>query len=396
MHSDEAQARGEKEPHVSIADQAKWLAAVKDSLFAFVSTRVIIFVVFTAAAIIPAKNSNEITLTWPDIDGILSQGDAAWYLDLATNGYDPGPYSGETQANWAFFPLYPMAVRFLMELGAGSATAGIILSNLFSLAALTFLWKLTQEVSDEATARRTVFYLCAFPTSIFLSGTFNMGLALLLLVASLYLLIKQRWAASSIVAGLATLARGQAVLILASLAWAALTTRADWHERLKLTPYFLLVVTPLAGFLLYMERHTGNAFAPWDMQAVWGREVDVPGRVIGSFLLHPRIVGQATSPWDFTAANVAVAVASVVMLPFVFLRFGGIIGWYTAATVLATLPYSTLQAVDRYVLLAFPLFMLLGVWGAREWADKLTLVTFLTLLGFWAALFANGYQPVLA
>jgi len=396
VQSDETRGQDGKEFAVH-APQTPWRTAVKYSLFAFASTRVIIFVVFTAAAaIVPAKDSSEITLTWPDIDGILSQGDAAWYLDLAAHGYDPGPYNDEAQANWAFFPLYPVAVRVLMELGAGSAVAGIVLSNLFSLAGLTFLWKLTQEVSEEATARRTVFYLCAFPTSIFLSGAFNMGLALLLLVASLYFLVKQRWAASSFVAGLATLARGQAVLILAPLVWAAVTMSANWRERLKLTPHFLLVLVPLAGFLVYMEQHTGNAFAPWDMQAVWGRELDVPGRVIGSFILHPRLVGQATSPWDFTAANVAVAVASVVMLPFVFLKFGGVVGWYTAATVLATLPYSTLQAVDRYVLLAFPLFMLLGVWGAREWADRLIMVTFLTLLGFWAALFANGYQPVLA
>ena len=383
---------------LELVKTSSWLTALADSLLAFGATRLLILSIFIAsAAIVPAKNSTQIPFAWPDFDRLLSQGDGGWYLDLAAHGYDSGPFASDRQANWTFFPLYSMSIRPFIELGAGDgAIAGILLSNVFSVAGLVFLWRLSEGVAGSAAARRTVFYLSAFPTSVFLSGVWNMGLAFLLMTGCLYLLLRQRWAASSLAGGLAVATRGQAVFVLAALGWALLTMRRNWPSRLRAAPYLLAVPIPLGAFMLFMWRLTGNPLAFWDVQEAWGRELSVPWRVFGSFLLHPRLVGQGESAWDFTAMNVAVAAVSLAMLPFVFRAFGGVIGWYTAATVLPLLPFSTLQAFDRYVLLAFPLFTLLAVWGEREWVDRLVTVVFLGLLGLWATLFASGYFPVLA
>ncbi|HEU4758380.1 MAG TPA: glycosyltransferase family 39 protein, partial [Dehalococcoidia bacterium] len=302
-----------------------WRQGITDSLLAFGFTRLVMIAVFvSAAAIVPAKNSLQIPMTWPDFDGILSQGDGGWYLDLAAHGYDPGSFSVDRQANWTYFPLYPLSIRLFTELGVGNgALVGILLSNLFSLAALVVLWKLTQELAGGRAARRAVFYLCAFPTSIFLSAVSNMGLALLLLTTSMYFLLRGRWAPSSLSGAVAVLARGQAIFAVAPLAWSALTNGGDWRGRLRRAPCLLPAPFALAAFMMFMLWHTGNALAFWEIQEAWGRELTFPGRVIGSFLLHPRLVGQGESAWDFTAMNVSVAVAAVVGLPFVFRAFGG-------------------------------------------------------------------------
>lgn len=379
------------------AGDPSWRRGLADCAFAFAVTRALILVVFTlSVAILPAKNSTQVRWSWPDLGNLLSQGDGGWYLDLAARGYDPGPVEPGRQANWTFFPLYPATIRLMEELGVRDGrVAGIVLSNAFSLGGLLFLWKIAEEKAGANVARRAVFYVSAFPTSIFLSGVWNMGLALFLLSASLYLLLRQRWAASSLAAALAVLARGQAIFMLAPLAW-AVAMRGDWRARLRLAPYLLPIPAALGAFMLYMWAHTGNALAFLEVQKAWGRELDYPGRVIASFILHPRLVGQSTSAWDFTVINVLVAAASVVALPCVFRTFGGTVGLYAAATVLPLLPFSTLQAMDRYILLAFPLFMLLALWGETEWVDRLVSVALLCMLGFWATLFAAGYFPVLA
>ena len=45
----------------------------------------------------------------------LCQWDCGWYLGIVQHGYDAAPHlvDGWWQANWAFFPLYPLLVRGL-------------------------------------------------------------------------------------------------------------------------------------------------------------------------------------------------------------------------------------------------------------------------------------------
>ena len=373
-----------------------WWQAMVHSLVVFAITRAAILAIFVvAAAVIPAKNAERIELSRPDVRFIFSQADGGWYLDVALHGYDPGPFTTDKQANWAFFPLYPAMIRLFVMPGIGdSALVGILLSNLFSLAALTFLWKLTEEAVGPAAAHRAVFYLSAFPTSIFLSAISNMGLSLLLLAASLYFMLRQRWPAASLAGGLAVLTRGQAIFLVLPFTWCILRSCPGWISRLRATPYLLMTPFALGGFMVYMWQHTGNALAFSDILASWDRSAAPPWTPLLDFIRDPRFVGDYG--WDFTAVNFVVVLGSLAALPFVFKQFGATIGLYTAGMTLSAISFTTLMAADRYILQAFPLFMLLAAWGAREWVDRVVSVAFLGLLGFWAALFANGYQPVLA
>lgn len=376
---------------------SSWPHALRDSLIAFGVTRVLIVLLFTISwPVVPAKNAAEIPLSRPDFSAILSQGDGGWYLDIAEHGYDPGPFTSDEQKNWAFFPLYPLLIRSLVMLGipAEPPAAGIVLSHAFSLGAMVFIWKLTEEKTDAATARRAVFYMSAFPTSIFFSAVSNMGLTLLLFSASLYYLLHESYGRASLMAGLAVLARGQGLFLFFPFALGIYRLRQGWPARIRAAPYLLAPPAALGIFMLYMWRHTGNAFATADILAAWDRKFAPVWEPVLGFLRSPVMVGYYG--WDLAPVNIVVAVLALGVLPLVFRRFGAIIGVYTIAMVLGSVSYSTLQAADRYILTAFPVFMLLGVWGEREWIDRLISAVFLTGLGLWAALFAAGYYPFLA
>lgn len=374
-----------------------WSQALRDSLIAFGVTRVLILMLFTISwAVVPAKNALEIPLSRPDFSSVLSQGDGVWYLNIAQHGYDPGPFASDQQKNWAFFPLYPLLIRSLITLGVPSdpEVAGILLSNAFALVAMVLIWKLTEERSDMATARRAVFYMSVFPTSIFFSAVSNMALTLLLFSASLYLLLHERFGWASLTAGLAVLARGQGVFLLFPFALSIYRLHGGWPARIRAAPYLLAAPIALGGFMLYMWRHTGNAFATTDILAAWDREFAPVWEPVFGFLRSPVMVGYYG--WDLAPVNIAVAVLALSVAPFVFRRFGPIVGVYTLAMVLGSVSYSTLQAADRYVLTAFPIFMLLAAWGRQEWVDRLVSAVFLTGLGLWATFFAAGYHPFLA
>lgn len=378
-------------------DESLWSQGLRDSLIAFGVTRLLLLMLFTVSwAVVPAKNATEIPLSRPDFSAILSQGDGEWYLDIAQHGYDPGPFTSDQQKNWAFFPLYPLLIRSLVTLGVPSdpEAAGILLSHAFALVAMVLVWKLTEEISDTATARRTVFYMSAFPTSIFFSAVSNMAITLLLFSASLYFLLHERFGWASLTAGLAALARGQGVFLVFPFALSIYSLRRGMPARIRAAPYLLAAPIALGGFMLYMWRHTGNAFATTDILAAWDREFAPVWEPVSRFLRSPVMVGYYG--WDLVPVNVAVAVVALGVVPLVFRRFGAIVGAYTLAMVLGAVSYSSLQAADRYVLTAFPIFMLLAAWGRQEWVDRLVSAVFLTGLGLWATFFAAGYRPFLA
>jgi len=46
-------------------------------------------------------------------------------------------------------------------------------------------------------------------------------------------------------------------------------------------------------------------------------------------------------------------------------------------------------SLSRYALVVFPVFMMLGYWGRRQWLDRLLVITFSVLLGVFTTMFVN-------
>src|SRR2546425_6996203 len=259
---------GPKLVHRIIADRS-----VRAAIFPFVLTRSIIFVICILAmnlAVGEPKRIGEfqapsISLHRAPISlqirALTQRGDSGWYLEIARHGYEHQPFSTQQQHTWAFFPLYPLLLRFAAKITGGYQLTGILLSHFLFLPALVFLHKLALEWGmDETAAERTIFYLAIFPTSYFFSLPVSESLFLLLTLGSFYEAARDRWAAAGLIGGLASASRAAGVLLLPAL----LVLYWQKHHRIKPNAKLLglsFIPAGLLVFMFHLHRITGNAFA---------------------------------------------------------------------------------------------------------------------------------------
>ena len=160
--------------------------------------------------------------------GVWQRFDTLWYLRIALHGYSAAV------SDIHFPPLYPLLIKVLGTILLGNyLLAAIIISNIACILGLTYLYKLTAELFNVKTARRTVLYLSIFPTAFFLLAPYSESLLVLLAVATFYYMattqawmrglfgvtkpVELWWDIQPISAGLFGVPVGIAVIILVSL-----------------------------------------------------------------------------------------------------------------------------------------------------------------------------------
>lgn len=323
--------------------------------------------------------------------------DSGFYLDLASNGYWSAS-TLHTASNWAFYPLYPLLMHVIGLLFGGTFNsfrlAGLLISNISALAAVVYLYLLIHKDFNHRVASRTVFYLALFPMSFYLSAIYSESLFLMLAVASLYYARKQSWWLAGLCGGLAALTHAQGVLLLLPVAWEYLRVTSNsyaplptplpkpliarartwlryWLSGLLLAAHdlrnwvagsaLLLIPAGLFAFMLYAKYKTGDLLATTHTeQWGWGRQLSYPWRLLIYFLRHP-ILGEPLN-WNFWVFNIVLAIVFLGCIVWAFRRLPAIYALYTLVMVILPLSSSQLDAIGRYYLLVFPVFLLLALW----------------------------------
>lgn len=253
--------------------------------------------------------------------------DAAWYLAIAHFGYRPdlGAFSAGRSA---FFPLYPLALRGLSDLGAAPILAGVLVSTaalaggLYGLHRLSLLEAERLKIADpEGCARRAVLLTALAPMALFFSAVYSESLYLALSVGAFLCARRGRWAAASGLAALAAATRSTGVLLVVPLAILYLYgPRADREpDRLRMDSlrgmlprrrlrtdslpgvlprlrartdslrgllpryrlrrdagWIALAPLGLGLYMAYLWGAGGDPFSPFHAQAVWGRSFGGP------------------------------------------------------------------------------------------------------------------------
>ncbi len=158
--------------------------------------------------------------------------DAEWYLRIAGNGPQMGYSSYWVNKDhhfsaFAFFPLYPLTVRAAATVVPGALDAvpfggpaqpqliavSLVVSNVIFALALVALYLLALARAGPAAARRAVWLLCLFPTSVFFSAPYSEGMFLLWLVLFFLMLQRQRWWLAGLCGALAAATRSLGVAL---------------------------------------------------------------------------------------------------------------------------------------------------------------------------------------
>lgn len=332
----------------------------------------------------------------------VARWDAAWYLTIAKHGY-LGATTPLPALRAVFFPLYPMFVRGLAELGLPLLVAAALLATVAFGAALYGLELLAGvELGDTRAARLATWALALTPTTVFFSAAYTDSLYLGLSVGCFLCARRGRFAAASLLAALACATRNTGLLLVAALAVFYLygprdDRPPDREGRRSLRPRYRvrgdaawLAVAPagLIAYLAYWGFAGGDALAPLHGERWFGHHFTGPflglwnavhaaaqdAWHIGSGRLPVQLfdTGPGSSivtGWQ-NLLTLALLVAALVALVGVLRTLPAPYGVY--ATLGLGVPLSSpvysfpLQGMPRYAAMLFPLFIWFGGWLARH------------------------------
>ena len=311
----------------------------------------------------------------------LAHYDGVWFLRIAEAGYPNGRYA-------TFFPLYPLVVRAGgLLVGHEYELAGIALSTAFFLAAAALLYVLVELDFGHRAAFCTVLALSLFPTSFFFQAVYSESFFLLLSLVCFWCLRRDRWLLAGVVALLASLTRVTGVLLLLPMALTYFGSSKRTAGGRARPAALVLPLLGLAGYCLFLWRVAGDPVLWSSGESAWGRHLTLPTSTLwhalraAGYAVRYLATGRAapllqTYPGE-TLSFVQHEIAVVNLVSFGALAFAVwalVAGWrrlpraytlYAAALVVVPLlqPRSQipLMSMPRFVLVAFPLFIALGL-----------------------------------
>ena len=303
--------------------------------------------------------------------GVWERFDTLWYLRIAQHGYDL-PHSV------IFYPLYPAAIRIVSSI-TPQVVAALLVSTVGSFFFFWGLMLLAGNYLGETGKIRTLLLVCVWPTSFVLFAGYADSLNLALIVWAVVWGRSGRWLPASVCGTLAGLCRPSGVLVAIPLAVMALRSRR---------PASLVVLVTPAGLLAYWGwlRWTGRPSVVEAYRIYQGATLAPPWASLGEAL---RLVVTEHDALLAIKLLLVVLVAILSLRPRVRLEDK----FFALAIVLQMLMYTgrPLLGAARYLLPAYPAFVMLGSYAVNRWNRKqftffLVAFGFLNIMWIWAFL----------
>jgi hypothetical protein len=318
--------------------------------------------------------------------------DGEHYTRIAESGYGatsstlPSRYD---LASPVFFPLYPLLTRSIADLFGGPVSLGALSAYgvLISLVAfcfsLYFVYRIAEEGWGVRAAQGTVLALAFFPTGFFFNAVYTESLFLVLSAGAVWAAgVRKNFFLACLLAGLATATRNVGVLLLFPLV-------GEWAERRWYgwrTAYLALVPAGLVAYMAYLWWRFGNPLLFYSEQVMWNREPAGANGLTDALRLAYEDALVLFNPANYEPFGLGQLVQVVDetnhLYSLVFLLFALVVlgaGWwllptdlwiYGVAILLVPVLFGSatepLMSVPRFVLVAFPLFIVLGATVLEE------------------------------
>jgi Mannosyltransferase (PIG-V) len=323
--------------------------------------------------------------------------DALWFLRIADQGYK------ELDGSAAFFPLFPLAVRFVSAaVGGHPLLAALLVSHLSFLGALILLYMLSAEEFNEDIARRAVLLLAVFPTAFFFFAPYSESLFLFLCLGSFRSARRGKWVTAGIFGALAAATRSIGIVLAAALAVEAfMHLRTRSRGRLVQLSYRLsaagLTVAGAGAYLLYWRLRASDWLIPFGEQANWLREPSWPwNTLIDGTTAAWRYVG--VYPGGFHLLDWILILPMLVCAAWVIRKRLAPYAVYAIGSLLVPLSFvfegRPLMSLSRFVLPIFPLFWAAASWTARYRTREVWVGVSAAGLGLMTVLFVNWYWVI--
>lgn len=304
--------------------------------------------------------------------------DGVHYLRIAEDGY-------AYQFTQVFFPLYPILVRFFSYATFSNLLiSGLLVSNICFLAGLLIFYKLVKKNYSESIAIWTCIFLIVFPTSFYFGAVYTESIFFLLTVSAFYFGEKNKLLIASLLGAAASSTRLVGIFLSVSLI-----------KRLKIKNLLPLAIVPL-GLVLYMTYlyiEFKNPLYFLSAQTIFGQE-----RSTTQIILLPQVFWRyikiLLSTSGLPLFSAVLELLSTIFVIVALIAASGkvkrewlIFSWLSVLTPTLT---GTLTSMPRYILVAFPVFIVLASIKNIIYKYIICLI-FVVLLVICTTLFTRGY-----
>ncbi|NPV85941.1 MAG: hypothetical protein HPY45_08035 [Anaerolineae bacterium] len=318
--------------------------------------------------------------------------DAKWYLSIIEGGYSAPSDLAKYLSNVAFYPFYPYLIKGIAWLLPNAWVSrsvylliGLLISNFSFLAGGWLFYLLVEQVKkDEALARRSLEFLFVFPTAFFFSCFYTESLFLLLSVAVVLAGLRAKWVIACGLAAMATVTRPQGILIVVPLLWIYFAGRAWRFRQIRLDLAWVLLV-PLSAVLHFLGLYkiSGSYWAPVMAQKAWERGGGLWANLQEVF---------STPVADVYKMDVFLWVLFALLLLWGFRRISaGGMHMYALLMLIAPVATGTFFSASRFLVVVFPIFILLAERLERGFWRWLVLAAFFALQTLYFLGWVNYY-----
>jgi hypothetical protein len=326
----------------------------------------------------PPEAANRWRIYSNDLLDLPGRWDTGWYLMIATEGYQYLPSAAaDYQQNIAFFPAFPMSMRYLsVVLGRQPLWTGVGISLVAFYLALSYFLRLSRDLlKNDEQAVTAVMLLASYPFAVFFSAAYTEGLFLLTLLGAIYHFRKNQLRRAALWGLLCGLTRPNGSLLSIVLALMAVTPMWDpvrWRPILPPPPGWNTIARRLAAaaapglgmlaFSAFIYRLTGNPFM-WTIQNVaWGRVYRSLDSLVSDrvgFIASNGLYSYASTQTIDFFYSLAVVLALTAVWP-VYRRFGLPFAAFILITILPPMSAGGLLSMGRVTSILFPVFLWMG------------------------------------
>jgi hypothetical protein len=203
--------------------------------------------------------------------------DGERYLQITTQGY---AQPNVEMPNTAFFPGVSWLSWPIWKLTSSPQWTGHVVATVTAIAAFVCVWGVSKAWKDEAIARKAVWLLALFPSSLFLWSYYSEGLFIALGAGAVWADRKgHRWVAAACLMGIST-TRSVGILIPAVIVLARIIRQRKLDKWCFI--YAGAAVVGLVPVLFMIRYYTGNPFSFFQVQKDWGRGLSAPWTTVAN------------------------------------------------------------------------------------------------------------------
>jgi Gpi18-like mannosyltransferase len=324
---------------------------------------------------------------WANFDGVH-------YLSIAQNGY--------FQYEQAFFPLFPMLIKyFAFVTGGNYVIAGIFIVHIALFIWLFLLYKLFQLDFTDGVVQWTLIFYIFFPSGFFFGSVYTETLFLCLTVGAFYAARKENWLLAGVLTGLASATKLIGIFLLPALLYEFYYTYKKQTFSLRhlrnLLGLGVLSISGLCSYMTYLWYAYKDPLFFIHAQPAFGAN-----RTGGTIILLPQVLYRYIKIFmtvSFSNYDTWIALLEFIgLVVFLVLICYGIyqrkihLSYFIFAILAIIGPTLTgsLSSMPRYTLVVFPVFILFGLLKNKSIKVMLLLV-FILLLTILTVYFTRGY-----